>query len=95
MAKKGKAAGEPKTGKPSRAERAEAKRQKRIAGLEEQLDTARELNAAVGALVAAIEEELLAVRAAAPVMLVPEPAPAPLAPRRAPRRPRPVPPTGA
>ena len=93
MAKKGNAAKKPKAVKPSKAERAEAKRQKRITGLEDQLNTARELQAAVGALIATLEEEVAAVHASDAESSAPEPAPVPLAPRRAPRRPKPIPPT--
>ena len=90
MAKKGNAAKEPKAVKPSKAERAEAKRQKRIARLEDQLNTARELQAAVGALIAALEQEVAAGHVTAVESSGPEPAPVPLAPRRAPRRPKPI-----
>ncbi len=95
MAKKGNAAKEPKAVKPSRAERAEAKRQKRMTGLEDQLNTARELQAAVGTLIAALEEEVAAVHATDAEPSAPEPAPVQLAPRRAPRRPKPIPPAEA
>ena len=95
MAKKGNAAKEPKAVKPSKAERAEAKRQKRIARLEDQLNTARELQAAVGALIVALEQEVAAVHATDAEASAPELAPVPLAPRRAPRRPKPVPPAEA
>src|SRR3970040_1217157 len=48
MAKKGNAAKEPKAVKPSKAERAEAKRQKRVARLEDQLNTAPRRRAGPG-----------------------------------------------
>lgn len=95
MAKKGNAAKEPKAVRPSKAERAEAKRQKRIARLEDQLNTARELQAAVGALIVALEAEVAAVRATDAERAASEPAPVPLAPRRAPRRPKAIPPPEA
>ena len=95
MAKKGNAAREPKAVKPSKADRAEAKRQKRMARLEDQLNTARELQAAVGALIVALEQEFAAVHATPAEPSVPEPAPVPLVPRRAPRRPKPIPPAEA